>query len=97
MNRQLAFAHWGYLSAIAFQISSGTGSRGSAAVLDENGNITPENESFRKQILETRFVNGDFHHRWVPCRPLPETDGWFENIWADHRNGNVYKTSAGDK
>ncbi|MBR7107098.1 MAG: FAD-binding protein [Lentisphaeria bacterium] len=97
MNRQLAFAHWGYLSAIAFQISSGTGSRGSAAVLDENGNITPENESFRKQILETRFVNGDFHHRWVPCRPLPETDGWFENIWADYRNGNVYKTSAGDK
>ena len=97
MNRQLAFAHWGYLSAIAFQIASGTGSRGSAAVLDDEGNIIPENDTFRKQILETRFSDGDFSHHWIPCRPLPVTDGWFENVWADYRSGKVYQNSAGEQ
>lgn len=97
MNRQLAFAHWGYLSAIAFQIASGTGSRGSAAVLDDGGNIILENDTFRKQILETRFSDGDFSHHWIPCRPLPVTDGWFENVWADYRSGNVYQNSAGEQ
>jgi len=91
LNRQLAFAHWGYLSAILFQAESGTGSRGSAAILDENEKIVPENSEFRKKVLETRFVDGDFKHQWVPCRPLPETDGWFETVWADYRTGKVYE------
>ena len=91
MNRQLVFAHAAYLSAILFQLRSGTGSRGSAAVLDEAGNIVAENDTFRKQILETSFADGKFRHRWVPCRPIPETDGWFENIWADYRAGKIYK------
>ena len=91
INRQLAFAHMAYLSAILFQIRSGTGSRGSAAVLDENDGIVAENCDFRKQVLETRFADGVFQHRWVPCRPIPETDGWFENIWADYRTKNVYR------
>ena len=91
INRQLAFAHMAYLSAILFQIRSGTGSRGSAAVLDDAGVIVAENTDFRKQVLETRFTDGEFQHRWVPCRPIPETDGWFENVWADYRTKNVYK------
>ena len=91
MNRQLAFAHIAYLSAILFQLRSGAGSRGSAAELDDNGNIVAENPQFRKQILETRFVNGEFQHCWVPCRNIPETDGWFETVWAEYRSGNVYK------
>ena len=58
LNRQLAFAHWTYLSAILFQVKNGVGSRGSAAVLDEEENIIPENTSFRQKVLETRF-NGN--------------------------------------
>ena len=27
---------------------------------------------------------------WEKCRPIPETDGWFENIWYDCRNGKIY-------
>ena len=91
LNRQLAFAHLGYLSAILYQLRSGAGSRGSAAELDDNGNIVPENPEFRKQILETTFADGEFRHRWVPCRPVPETDGWFENVWAEYRSKAVYK------
>lgn len=91
VNRQLAFAHVAYLSAILFQLRSGTGSRGSAAVLDDAGKIVAENPEFRSKVLETGYLNGGFQHRWVPCRPIPETDGWFENVWADYRNGDVYQ------
>ena len=97
MNRQLAFAHFGYLSAILFQLRSGTGSRGSAAVLDEKDQIVPECIEFRKKILETCWNGNAFTHRWVNCRSLPECDGWFENVWADHRLGNVYKKSQEQK
>ena len=91
MNRQLAFAHYGYLSAILFQLRSGVGSRGSGAVLDEQEQIVPENIEYRKQILETRWDGKAFLHRWVPCRPLEKCDGWFETVWADYRTGNIYK------
>ena len=60
-------------------------------IIDENEKIVPENSEFRKKVLETRFVGGDFKHQWVPCRPLPETDGWFETVWADYRTGKVYE------
>ncbi|NLF21906.1 MAG: FAD-binding protein [Lentisphaerae bacterium] len=90
MNRQLAFAHWAYLSAIAFQIESGTGSRGSALVLGPDGPV-PEAAGFRGQVLETRFDGRRLRHRWVPRRPIPPaTDGWFETIWARFRAGAIY-------
>lgn len=93
MNRQLAFAHYGYLSAILFQLRSGTGSRGSAAVLDKNEQIVPECTDFRKKILETLWDGNAFTHQWTDCRPLPACDGWFETVWADYRTGSIYKKS----
>lgn len=97
MNRQLAFAHYGYLSAILFQLRSGSGSRGSAAVLDENGKIVPESAGFRKKILESCWNGKKFVHQWVNCRPLPSCDGWFETVWAEYRTGNVYKKAQEQK
>ena len=91
ITRQLAFAHWGYLSAISFQADAGVGSRGSAAVLDAAGGIVPENVEFRRKILETVFDGRDFVHTWVDCRPIPHEDGWFETVWADYRDGRVYQ------
>ncbi len=91
VNVQLALAHFGYLSAIRFQLEAGSGSRGSAAELDGQGRFVPENPAFRKKILVSRFDGENFVHRFEPCRPLPETDGWFENVWADCRNGKIYQ------
>ena len=88
---QLAFAHWAYLSAILFQVKSGVGSRGSAAVLDENEKIIPEDTSFRQKVLETQFNGREFEHRFVPCRPIPSEDGWFETVWAAFRSKEVYQ------
>lgn len=90
-NRHLALAHWVYLSAIAFQITSGVGSRGSGLV--RNGGLpVGEDVSFRERVLETHVDGQSIHHRWVTRRPIPvATDGWFETIWAEFQSGAIYK------
>lgn len=91
-NFQLAFAHWIYLESIAFQASTGTGSRGSAAVLDKAGKLIPENPAYRKYVLETEYSASGLRLRWTPCRPVPNPDGWFETVWKEFRTGEVYGT-----
>lgn len=100
--RQLAFAHAVYLDAIKYSLESGVGSRGSSIVLCENGQqvhkmlddywkISPEDPAFRKQVLETICEkDGSVAHQWIPCRPIPESDSWFETTWARYRNGDIY-------
>lgn len=89
-NFQLAFAHWIYLESIAFQVSTGAGSRGSAAVLDKEGKLIPENPAYRKHVLETEYSASGLRLRWTPCRPVPNPDGWFETVWKEYRTGEVY-------
>jgi len=105
-NRQLCFAHWVYLAATLYHVKSGVGSRGSAMVRDAAGrrahkqleksewSFLPENETFRASVQETRVANGKIRNRWVPCRPIPESDLWFETAWADYRAGAIYKKGA---
>ncbi len=101
-TRQLCFAHVAYLQAIDFALRSGVGSRGSAIVLDaaggrihdlldESWRILPEDPSFRGKVLETEAgPDGSLSSAWVDCRPVPETDAWFETTWADFREGRIY-------
>ena len=90
----LVLAHYVYLKSILFQVENAVGSRGSGAVTDENGNFMKEDISFREKVLETVFENGKVTSAFVPRRPLPETDGWFENIWKDYREGKIYTNGA---
>jgi succinate dehydrogenase/fumarate reductase flavoprotein subunit len=102
-NRQLCFAHAVYLEAILFALESGVGSRGSAIVLDEEGDrlhaklgdewrMAPEDAAFRDKVLETvAAANGQVENRWVDCRPIPQTDAWFETTWASFRRGEIYE------
>ncbi len=99
-NEQLLAAQVCYLSAILSQIGSGTGSRGGAIVLADDGKpihpllpwkTVPEDRTFRSRVLETRMENGRVISEWTPCRPLPETDEWFENVWSSFRKGNIYE------
>jgi succinate dehydrogenase/fumarate reductase flavoprotein subunit len=101
-TRSLCLAHRAYLEAIRFAIASGVGSRGSAVVLDRAGtgihpalgadwSMAPENPAFRESVLETTLdPAGEFVHRWVPCRPIPACDAWFETAWAAFREGRIY-------
>jgi succinate dehydrogenase/fumarate reductase flavoprotein subunit len=104
-NRQLCFAHVAYLDAVKFAVDSGVGSRGSAIVLDKNGTsahkdlgdgwrFAEQDIRFQDQVMETDVVsveNATFKHSWVPRRPLPKADSWFETAWAAYRNGEIYK------
>jgi hypothetical protein len=102
-NRQLCFAHAVYLEAVAFALESGTGSRGSSITLDPHGaqvhdrlddswRIVPENETFRDLVLETvASLGGVVTSAWVPRRPLPHPDSWFETAWAAFRAGEIYE------
>ncbi|MFZ4395759.1 MAG: oxidoreductase, partial [Kiritimatiellia bacterium] len=102
-NRQLCFAHAVYIETVRFAVESGVGSRGSCIVLDPAGSrahphldpaqwsFAPENTSFREQVLETLAArNGTTTSRWVPRRPMPESDAWFETAWAAFRQGKIY-------
>ncbi len=102
-NRHLCFAHAVYLEAIRFALESGVGSRGSAIVLARDGlsvhphlgawwRIAPEDESFRDRVLETEVQpDGRVLNRWVPRRPIPREEAWFETAWARFRDGLVYE------
>ena len=91
-NRQLCFAHAVYLAAQLFAMRSGTGSRGSARVIDADGCPIPENPAFREQVQETQIVSGGrIRNRWVACRPLPQTDLWFEAAWPEFTTGAIYR------
>ncbi len=96
--RQLALAHRVYLEAIRYHVNSGAGSRGSALVVEgaagsfdfREWRIVPEDTAFREQVLETLFEGETVSSRWVPCRPLPAGEEWFESAWADYREGGIY-------
>jgi succinate dehydrogenase/fumarate reductase flavoprotein subunit len=104
-NLQLCFAHKVYLSAVNAAVKSGVGSRGSSIVLDDNigtkihdkldksWKFIEENPEFRDNVLETDIKNdGTIENNWVERCPVPMSDAWFENAWADYREGKIYKT-----
>lgn len=100
--RQLAFAQSVYLDAIKFTMKSSVGSRGSSIVLDPKGNqvhdlldaswkIASEDTSYRQKVLVTQTSkDGETQNEWVPCRPIPQNDAWFETTWARFRKGEIY-------
>ena len=102
-NRHLCFAHAVYLEAIRYALQSGVGSRGSAMVLDPAGarvhetlgeawRIAAEDTGFRESVLETVVQpDGSMHSAWVPRRPIPVADAWFETAWASFRSGQIYE------
>ena len=100
-NRQLLTAQIFYLESILMQIDH-IGSRGGSIVLAKEGvpihpklgevwRMAAENKSYRNQVMQCGYgANGYPEISWEPCRPVPETDGWFENVWNDFRNGTIY-------
>lgn len=100
---QLGFAHAVYLEAVLFAVASGTGSRGSAMVVDPSGEpvhpglddtwrIVRENTDFHSKVQQTLVHGlGSVENRWVERRPLPESDTWFETAWSRFRSGEIYE------
>jgi hypothetical protein len=84
-------------------VESGVGSRGSSMVLDATGTraherlgpewiFAPPNPDFQARVLETAAQpDGTVATAWVPRRPLPTTDAWFETAWSAYRKGEIYR------
>jgi succinate dehydrogenase/fumarate reductase flavoprotein subunit len=103
-TRDLALTHAVYLEAIGAYMDQGGKSRGSYLITDPGGNQLPSgmDDAWRFSINEEdAFVN---HHilelsldseysvrkRWVAVRPIPTVDLWFENVWREYLNGEIY-------
>lgn len=105
-TRSLVFAASVYLAAMLEQVEAGAGSRGGSVVLMPDGRpvhpklpfrIADEDRSFRASVqMITAAPDGSTEIRRVPCRPIPETDGWFETVWKACREKTIYDTKPGD-
>ncbi len=99
----MCLTHWVYLEAIQAYLEAGGGSRGSALVLDPAGELPcaglEERWRFRRnepgaavdrEVLELWLdTDEEVNARSVPVRPLPDYEGWFEQVWREYRDGNV--------
>ncbi|MDO5566147.1 MAG: FAD-binding protein, partial [Planctomycetia bacterium] len=67
--------------------------------------LIAEDQRYRDQVLETELRGASFFQcanddsnkrgcfcRWNPVRPVPETDDWFERVWARYRQDDIYQT-----
>jgi succinate dehydrogenase/fumarate reductase flavoprotein subunit len=100
-NRQLCLTQLAVLRSIDAYLDCDGGSRGSYLVLDENGapvseqlppewRFRPEKTGLRGETLEFHYCDGAYWTAWKQVRPMPEADGWFENVWRDYTQKKIY-------
>jgi len=93
---------WIYLEAIKEYLVKGGKSRGSYLVA-ELENDKPLNETIDEIILNDKehFVNkhileigldtdGNLLKKWVPVKPIPDENVWFEMMWKDFRERKIF-------
>jgi len=108
--REMALAQLAFLEAIRALLERGSGSRGSHLVLDPSGTLPhpdlsdewrflPENAALRQEILEIGYdaATGGFVTHIAPPRPMPTGEFWFENTWAEFREGRIYGRGQTDR
>ena len=99
----LALTHYVYLEAIGEYLDRGGKSRGSALVPDAGGKVphpllgrrwafslAEPGDAVGTNVLEVRLdAAGRVLKRWVPVRPVPRPEGWFETVWDDYRKDRI--------
>ena len=102
-NRDAMLCEIVYLAAMEEYLQQGGVSRGSYMVMDKNGllpcpglgdefRFALGEDRLREKICEaTLQPDSTVAFRWVDRRPVPEDDGWFENVWADYREDRVIR------
>jgi hypothetical protein len=102
---ELALTHVFYLEAIGEYINKGGQSRGSYLIPTPDGDqscagigdnwrfsITEEEAFVNRHVLELAIdPEHRIHKKWVPVRPIPAADDWFENVWRDYLNSKVFE------
>ncbi len=104
-NLHLCLSHWIYLESIFAAVESSVGSRGSSLIVAPrpipqkttfvpgiNANKEDENPDFRAKILQTQLddTTNTVSNHWIPCRPIPTSETWFETDWQKFRTGEIF-------
>ena len=93
----LSLTHAVYLEAAGEYLDRGGKSRGSCLVPDPSGrkphpllgdswafSLTTPSDFVSGNILEVWLdKKGQVRKEWVPVRPVPAAEGWFETVWND--------------
>jgi succinate dehydrogenase/fumarate reductase flavoprotein subunit len=93
----LSLTHAVYLQAVGEYLDRGGKSRGSCLVPDPSGrkphpllgdrwafSLTSPSDFVSRNILEVCLDKiGQVRKRWLPVRPVPPAEGWFETVWND--------------
>lgn len=100
--RRLALTSLFYLRAIHWYLENEGGSRGSYLIRDKEGGMElsalndhwyfrGENEELKDRVQQTYLdESGRIVNEWVKRREIPDSPRWFENVWENYRNGEVY-------
>jgi succinate dehydrogenase/fumarate reductase flavoprotein subunit len=102
-NLDLCLTHALYLEAISEYLAKGGKSRGSYLVMDPEGappcealggewgfSLTPGSAFVNDHICEVFLDRSGIPvKRWVPVRPIPQEEAWFENVWNAFRRDEV--------
>ena len=56
----------------------------SRAIVNETAYIAPQCYTVAED------EDGTVSNTWVPRRPIPDCDAWFETTWAEFRSGEVF-------
>ncbi len=75
-----------YISAMIYYIESGGTSRGSYLIVD----CAKTAKTYMDKQLVTVYKEDRTENYWEDVRPIPEYNIWFENIWRDYREGNLF-------
>lgn len=96
-TRHMLIGQYCYLKAIAGYLAAHGGSRGSYLVVDKTGTaVHPLLPQYRyaqenlqlRQVVQTLAFQRDkpVFEAFIPCRPIPTEEFWFERVWADFRD-----------
>jgi succinate dehydrogenase/fumarate reductase flavoprotein subunit len=104
----LCLTHIVYLEAISEYLRKGGKSRGSYLVLDPRGikpapglddswkfSLNPPESDLNRRILEVCTDRAlRIRKKWVDVRPIPRSEGWFENVWSAFLNDEIISEEA---
>ncbi len=99
-----------YLASIREYIQKGGQSRGSYIISDAAGDLPAAglSDMFRYRLADSTLMrytceasirfDGTWRcsFAWVPVRPIPQGEYWFETLWAAYRAGDIWRKDEKD-
>ena len=93
--KNILLTQFAYLHTIAKYIYDGGLSRGSYLITaseDMNeSDVAIDAKNSSRAIVTSLGRDLSVTCEWEDVRPIPEEDNWFENVWRDYRNDDVFK------